>query len=163
MNNHIWDNLLGTADENTSEQARDEHHRILSVHDDWLTEPEVNHRANNSLHNEVRRKLAAEQQEVSINEVNAQDSSQDINYTPIQISDQDEETDKEEHNTTIPTLRRGSVKAVKKKISYAGMVGKVETDKDVVFLGGVELYGKEHSLQHRGIMIKVCIQLMMIH
>ena len=44
MNNHIWDNLLGIADENTSEQARDEHHRILSVHDDWLTDSEINQR-----------------------------------------------------------------------------------------------------------------------
>ena len=68
------------------------------------------------------RKLIAEQQSVSINEDNTQDNSQDINDTPVQISDQDEETDEEEYNTTVPTLRRGSRGAVKKKISYAGMV-----------------------------------------
>ena len=64
----------------------------------------------------MRRKLAAEQHTVSINEDNDQDS-QDINDTHVQISDQDEETDEEEYNTTVPTLRRGSRRVTKKKIS----------------------------------------------
>ena len=32
--NHIWDNLLGTIDEDTLEQAHNEHHMIPSVHED---------------------------------------------------------------------------------------------------------------------------------
>ena len=51
VSNHVWDNLIGTSDEDTSEQALDEHHMIPRVHEDWLTYPEVNHMANNNLQN----------------------------------------------------------------------------------------------------------------
>ena len=56
----MWDNIIGTTDKDASEQARDEYYMIPCVHEDWLTDPEVNQRTNNNLYNEVRRRIATE-------------------------------------------------------------------------------------------------------
>ena len=144
MANHIWDSLVHNESENVLVEAGIEQEPLPHIHRDWLTSEEQATRQDQSINNEVMRRIQcgnnAATTDQSTGTVRWEDATRpntvnDELHEPDVVDASDSESEEEEDNRDAPTLRRNNRRS--RRIAgnaphYAGLYCSVDGEDTVL-------------------------------